>query len=121
MSLPQTGPERWKYIKKSSPEGHKLFWDLNHPGMLAIADDSGRRPDTTDDGPLWVTVLDGDISLVEHGDCNSLLINGLAGTLYTSVTFDEADTIAEVLGAGIAITTKGGRILDMINRKRGGR
>jgi hypothetical protein len=44
--------ERFEYIWKA-PRGHKFFED-NTNGRLAIADDSGDRPDQTDDGVLWV-------------------------------------------------------------------
>jgi hypothetical protein len=44
--------ERFEYIWKA-PRGHKFFEDTTN-GRLAIADDSGDRPDQTDDGVLWV-------------------------------------------------------------------
>lgn len=42
----------WKIVYKQN-KGHRLFADSGS-GRLAIADDSGRYPDTTDDGTLWV-------------------------------------------------------------------
>ena len=43
----------WKYLGKACPTGHKLFEDLA-TGRIAIADDSGRLPEQTEDGILWL-------------------------------------------------------------------
>lgn len=46
-------PERmWERLVRI-PNGHKLFRD-NLSGKISVCDDSGRVPDLTDDGPLWV-------------------------------------------------------------------
>jgi hypothetical protein len=43
--------ERWKLALRL-PSGHRYFRDLQHPGKVAIADDSGETPEVTDDGVL---------------------------------------------------------------------
>ena len=47
-----TGP-RFR-LAATLPGGHRLFHDARRPGSLAIADNSGRTPDRTDDGVLHV-------------------------------------------------------------------
>ena len=47
-------PHEWKFIQRlHKPDGHKLYMDLS-TGLFAIADNSGRYPDETDDGILWL-------------------------------------------------------------------
>tara|TARA_S200002703_G_scaffold123312_1_gene109267 strand:+ start:2201 stop:2494 length:294 start_codon:yes stop_codon:yes gene_type:complete len=45
---------RFTLIEWPERGGHKLFWDEDKPGRIAIADLSGGQPDTTDDGVLYV-------------------------------------------------------------------
>jgi hypothetical protein len=45
---------RWKLIWRAPRDGHKFFLDRKHPGAVAIADQSGRNPNVTDDGPLYL-------------------------------------------------------------------
>lgn len=42
----------WTFIAKLEKQGHRLFRDSE--GRVAIADNSGSRPDTTDDGVLYL-------------------------------------------------------------------
>lgn len=44
---------RWKLIWRA-PRGHKFFQDRKHPGAIAVADDSGRNPNVTDCGILYL-------------------------------------------------------------------
>lgn len=50
-------PKNWKLVHRTGPDHHKLYLDQDTK-RLAIADDSGRYPETTDDyvrdGILWV-------------------------------------------------------------------
>lgn len=47
---------RFRFIcRLHKGDGHKLFFD-NHAGLYAIADNSGDRPDETDDGVLHIDV-----------------------------------------------------------------
>jgi hypothetical protein len=47
---------RWKFHGRlHKPDGHKLYQDTE-TGDYAIADNSGRHPDETDDGILWLTM-----------------------------------------------------------------
>ena len=56
MSLPW----KWEHGLKLEPRGHRIFRDARDdfkaPELRgwAIADNSGNRPDTTDDGVLWL-------------------------------------------------------------------
>lgn len=36
------------------PDGHRLFGTLDNERSYALADESGRTPDQTDDGVLWL-------------------------------------------------------------------
>jgi hypothetical protein len=36
------------------PDGHRIFLSNEQPPQWAIADDSGREPQDTDDGVLWL-------------------------------------------------------------------
>lgn len=42
----------WKFLFQA-PRGHKYFRDMVS-GRIAVADDSGTTPDTTEDGILWL-------------------------------------------------------------------
>lgn len=44
---------RFKLLTKL-PSRHRLFEDIERPGAIAIADESGNTPDHTDDGTLYV-------------------------------------------------------------------
>lgn len=44
--------ERFKFLFKV--RGQHAYWQDTVAGMIAISDDSGATPDTTDDGILWV-------------------------------------------------------------------
>ena len=48
-----TRKRRWTLIWKA-PRGHKFFRDAQYPDAIAIADDSGRNPNVTDCGPLYL-------------------------------------------------------------------
>jgi hypothetical protein len=56
MSLPW----KWEHGLKLEPRGHRIFRDARDPFKApelrgwAIADNSGNRPDSTDDGVLWL-------------------------------------------------------------------
>jgi len=43
---------KWRRVKVFKG-GHRFFVD-EHTGRMAVADDSGRVPDETDDGVLWL-------------------------------------------------------------------
>jgi hypothetical protein len=44
--------ERFKFLFKVP--GQHVYWQDTVAGMIAISDESGTTPDTTDDGVLWV-------------------------------------------------------------------
>jgi hypothetical protein len=44
--------ERFKFLFKVP--GQHAYWQDTKAGMVAISDESGTTPDTTDDGILWV-------------------------------------------------------------------
>jgi hypothetical protein len=51
----------WTYLCRDSQKdedgkqyGHS-FWRDENSGLISIKDMSGSRPDTTDDGPLWLS------------------------------------------------------------------
>ncbi len=55
-----TDPIRWTDSLRLEPRGHRIFREDRGPFAApetcrwAIADNSGSRPDTTDDGILWL-------------------------------------------------------------------
>jgi hypothetical protein len=80
------------------PDGHRLF--PKHGAVwshVAIADDSGREPQDTDDGILWLdfdrnlTIAMGDkflIPLKDEDGKNSTTISNMPTLLMLSATFD---------------------------------
>lgn len=43
----------WEYIARCGDRGHKFFKHLES-GRIGVADNSGRTPDQTEDGILWL-------------------------------------------------------------------
>lgn len=61
------GTMNWKFLGKPTSGGHKYFRDQDS-GRLALADNSGRLPEYTDDGILWVdTSRPVEVSLGKNG------------------------------------------------------
>jgi len=53
----------WELVFTDGRKGHSLWFDKNSQ-RYSIKDQSGVRPDTTDDGPLWV-IVDGEAFVSE--------------------------------------------------------
>lgn len=49
-------------VSKDGTRGHRIF--RNSVGRLAIADNSGATPDSTDDGVLWISSVSMDDSYI---------------------------------------------------------
>lgn len=43
----------WKYCKRLEPGGLRLFWEAT-TDRVAVADNSGRTPEETEDGVQWI-------------------------------------------------------------------
>lgn len=55
----------WLEFVPEGRRGHKYFWDLR-TDQIAVADESGKTPDQTADGPLY---LDRSRPIMFDGDC----------------------------------------------------
>ena len=53
----------WELVFTDGRKGHSLWFDKNSQ-KYSIKDQSGSRPDTTEDGPLWV-IVDGEAFVSE--------------------------------------------------------
>jgi hypothetical protein len=107
----ETDMERFKYIWKA-PRGHKFFEDTSN-GRLAIADDSGDRPDQTDDGVLWVdpgrpicATRDGGMTLPMEAEGGALSV--------TFVGASEALWVAHRLGMDVSAFGVGGAVYKVV-------
>lgn len=49
-----TATYQWKLVRRLASD-HRIFKD-ELTGQLAIADNSGTRPDTTEDGVIWIAL-----------------------------------------------------------------
>lgn len=56
---------KWRRVK-GFKGGHRIFVDEN-TGRMAVADDSGRVPDQTEDGVLWLPDRPGLVHIVSSG------------------------------------------------------
>ena len=67
----QTDTMRFTMLREFR-NGHKFFADGEHPGRVAVADQSGFYPNETDDGILWLTRVqmmdDGGFCLVVYDE-----------------------------------------------------
>ena len=53
MATVRSGSFNWKFLGRPTKGGHKYFLDLDRK-EIAVADNSGRTPDQTEDGVLWL-------------------------------------------------------------------
>ncbi len=93
-------PKReWKIVK-SFPDGHTYFTTHTDPEKRFVADQSGRNPDETEDGPMFI---DKDRGLEASWRHVSLAVIKASdqGRYTTPVGFDEALWLAHYLGVPI--------------------
>jgi len=94
--------------------GHS-FWRDENSGRISIKDESGDRPDTTDDGPLWLsTKLPW--KLGDRGALAQVEVERTGETSVVSIIQRDAPRLAAELGIQLVIDTDSdlGRILPHI-------
>lgn len=53
LAMVRSGSFNWKFLGQPTRGGHRYFLDVDRR-EVAIADNSGKTPDTTEDGVLWL-------------------------------------------------------------------
>jgi len=98
--------QRFKFIcRLNGGDSHKLFFD-NDTDQFAIADNSGRRPDETDDGVLLldpsrlVKVTNGSMGL--RATCPVKSVSGIPYTILT--TLHGATTLKKKAGMQVDLS-----------------
>lgn len=88
--------------------GHRVFYDAERD-RWAIADNSGRWPERTDDGVLWVVPLQ-TIELREGESASVRLTHDGGGATATSMGWDAALRLSELIdGIDVVLVTKAGQ------------
>ena len=107
---------RWDQVIKLERGGHRLFHSPTD-GRWAIADNSGRTPETTDDGILWV-VLGQDLVIDQKS--KGVMVDVYAEDrgnrlMRTVVGWDGAIKLAETLRSiSVTLKTREGRTFDIV-------
>ena len=92
--------------KLKLPGGHRVFFKADQPsGRYSFADESGKTPSSTEDGPLWFSVSD-PVHLTPHGGAVSVRKDDGSGPFTVYVTAQDALILVTELGMDLA---EGGR------------
>jgi hypothetical protein len=80
-----TTAPNWTEMRRL-PDGHRLFF-TSEPNLVAIADNSGRTPEMTADGILWVN-FDDTIKVSGHNAFIPVIEEGTGREFSTPTDFD---------------------------------